>query len=127
MKIAIGSDDKITIRKKHFGESKYYVIYELLNGKIHSNEIRENPNICTGKHAHGQASKITDLLHDCHLFMGASMGAKSLKHIASKNIEIIITTIENVEQAVVAYLNTTDNNFKYYNAETEKFCNCSER
>jgi predicted Fe-Mo cluster-binding NifX family protein len=128
VKIAIGSDDKVTIRKKHFGESRFYIIYKVLHGKIHTSEIRENPNVCGGKHAHGQAEKITDLLHDCQIFMGGSMGAKSLKHIASKHIEIIITTGENAEDAVVAYLNSSDDeNFKYYNADTNEFCNCNER
>lgn len=127
MKIAIGTDDNKTIRKRHFGESQYYLIYELLNGKIHSEEIRDNPNICTGKHVHAQASKITDLLHDCQLFMGSSMGAKSLKYIAAKNIEIIVTSIENVEQALNYYLNSKDEYFKYYNAEKGKFCECINR
>ncbi len=29
MKLAIGSDDQITIRRGHFGESKYYLVYEI--------------------------------------------------------------------------------------------------
>ncbi|MBN2007883.1 hypothetical protein JW960_00910 [candidate division KSB1 bacterium] len=127
MKIAVASDDKVTIRKKHFGESKYYIIYEVLNGEIYANEIRKNTNVHEGKKAHGQAVKIVDLLHDCQLFMGGSMGVKSLKYIASKNIEVIKTTMENAEDAVVAYLNSENGYFKYYNSATEKYCNCTER
>ena len=127
MKIAIATDDKKTVRKKHFGESQYYLIYELLNGEIHSEEIRENPHVCTGEHVHGQAIKIVDLLHDCQIFMGRSMGAKSLKHIATKNIEVIVTSIETVDQALNYYLNSKDKYFKYYNAEKGTFCECLTR
>jgi len=61
MKIAVGTDDKITIRRAHFGESKYYMIYEILNGQVRSKEFRENPNMSQDKHVHGQAKKVTNL------------------------------------------------------------------
>ena len=127
MKIAIGTDDKITIRRAHFGESKYYLICEILNGEIVSKTIRENPHVCTGEHAHGQANKIMDLLPDCQLIIGRSMGAKSLEQIAEKKIEVIITKLENIEEAISLYLNSKDEHFKYYNDETGKFCNCADR
>ena len=127
MKIAVGTDDKKIIRRAHFGESKCYQIYEILNGKIQSKEFRENPRVCTGDQLHRQAKKIMDLLPDCQLIIGRSMGAKSLKHIAGKNVEIIITKLENIEETINLYLDSKDENFKYYNAETGKFCDCVNR
>ncbi len=127
MKIAIGSDDKKTIRRAHFGESKYFMIFEILNGEIHAQEVRTNAHACEGKHVHGQAGKIIDLLSDCQIFMGRSMGARSLKQIAARNIDVLITSIKNVNEAMTAYLDSKDEYFKYYNAELEKFCECSTR
>jgi len=127
MKIAVGTDDKKTIRRKHFGESQYYLVYEILSGEIFSEELRENPHALGKQHQHGQAINIMDLLHDCQLFMGKSMGAKSLTKIAEKNIEAIITTMDDIKEAVVAYLNSNDECFKYFNATTGKFCSCRER
>lgn len=127
MKIAVGTDDKKTIRKKHFGESQYYLIYEILNAEIFSTEVRENPHVCKGEHQHGQAVKLLELLHDCDIFMGRSMGAKSLAQIANKNIDAIITSIEDVHQAIESYLEAKEERFKYYNCETGKFCNCRDR
>lgn len=127
MKIAVGTDDKKTIRRAHFGESKYYAICEILNGEIHSQEFRENPHVCTGKHEHGQAKKIMDLLHDSQLIIGRSMGAKSLKQIAEKNIEIIITKLENIEGVVNSYLTSKNEYFKYYDVDTCKFRDCTDR
>ncbi len=127
MKIAIGTDDKKTIRRAHFGESKYYLVYEILNGEIISKEFRENPHVCTGEHAHGQAKKIMDLLPDCHLIIGRSMGKKSMDQIAKKNIDVIVTKLKNIEKTIQLYLDSNDEYFKYYDDETGKFCNCADR
>ncbi|HDZ23578.1 MAG TPA: hypothetical protein ENH70_03450 [Desulfobacteraceae bacterium] len=56
MKIAIGTDDKKTIRKGHFGESAYFAIVEVVNGEIKSKEIRENPR-AGGEGPHGESAK----------------------------------------------------------------------
>ena len=45
MKIAIATDDKKTIRRDHFGNSRYYFIYEILNGEISAEELRKNPYV----------------------------------------------------------------------------------
>jgi len=127
MKIAVGTDDKKTIRRGHFGESQYFLIYEILSGEICGEELRENPFALGKQHEHGQAKNIMDLLHDCQLFMGRSMGAKSLPKIVGKNVDAIITTMDDIKEAVNAYLNSKDEYFKYYNAKTGKFCECSQR
>ena len=49
MKIAIGTDDKKTIRKGHFGESRYYLVIEIINAQIVGKELRENPYLESGK------------------------------------------------------------------------------
>ncbi len=49
MKIAIGTDDKKTIRKGHFGESRHYLVIEILNAQIVGEELRENPYLKSGK------------------------------------------------------------------------------
>jgi predicted Fe-Mo cluster-binding NifX family protein len=127
MKIAIATDDKKTIRRGHFGESRYYIIYEIMNGEIYAEELRENPYLIGKQHQHGKAEDIIDLLHDCQLFMGKSMGARSLPKIAKKNIDTIITTLDDIKTTVIAYLNSKNQYFKYYNANAGKFCECIER
>lgn len=127
MKIAVGTDDKKTIRRGHFGDNRYYLIYEILNGEIYAEELKENPYALGKQHEHGQAKNIMDLLHDCQLFMGKSMDAKLLSKITEKNIDAIITMMDDIKETVNAYLNSKDEYFKYYNAKTGKFCECSQR
>ncbi len=127
MKLAIGTDDKRTIRHGHFGESQYYSIYEIFNGEIFAQELRENPFAIDKNHVHGQAQNIIDLLNDCQIFIGKSMGKKSLKTIAQKNIDAIVTDIGQIEKAVHFYLISKDEFFRYYDKATGKFCDCRSR
>ena len=129
MKIAIGTDDKKTIRKGHFGESRYYLVIEILNAQIVGEESRENPYLEPGKakKSHGQPEEIVSLLHDCSLFMARSMGKKSLAEISSRKIDCIFTNIENIGQAVSLYLDGKLEDFKYYDPDEKNFILCSQR
>jgi len=129
MKIAIGTDDKKTIRKSHFGESRYYLVIEILNAQIVGEELRENPYLESGKSKknHGQPEEIISLLHDCSLFMARSMGKKSLTEISSRKIDCIFTNIENIGQAISSYLDGKLEEFKYYDPDEKNFILCSQR
>ncbi|NOZ63154.1 MAG: hypothetical protein GXO74_15995 [Calditrichaeota bacterium] len=127
MKIAVATDDKIFIRKGHFGEGKYYLIYEILNGKIFSEELRPNPDVLEEKHQHGNAERVMELLNDCQIFMAQSMGKKSIKKLAENSFEVIISTIEEAEKAVSSYLDGQDDLFKYYDKEADALLSCASR
>jgi predicted Fe-Mo cluster-binding NifX family protein len=129
MKIAIGTDDKKTIRKGHFGESQYYLVMEILNAQIVGKESRENPYLESGKAKknHGQPEEIIGLLHDCSLFMAKSMGKKSLAEISSHKIDCIFINIDNIDRAVSLYLDGKLEGFKYYDPDEKDFILCSQR
>ena len=129
MKIAIGTDDKKTIRKGHFGESRYYLVIEILNAQIVGEELRENPYLESGKSKkrHGQPEEIVSLLHDCSLFMTKSMGKKSLTEISSRKIDCIFTNIEDIDRAVSLYLDGKLEGFKFYDPDEKDFILCSQR
>lgn len=128
MKLAVGTDDKKTICKDHFEASRHYLVFEILNGEIVSEELRENPYTSVNKlNNHGQTDRILDLLKDCSLFLGKRMEKKSLAQIASQNIDVIITTIENVDDAVFSFLESMDECFQYYDLKTGQFIPCANR
>lgn len=126
MKIAVGSDDKKTIRKGHFGESSFYLVFEVLNGEIKTEELRENPRDMEQNH-HGKATDILELLSDCGIFMGRSMGKKSMKKIAEKNIDCIITTTEDINEAVAKFLEGEDEGYQFFDAASGGLLPCSVR
>ena len=129
MKIAVATDDGESIRKNHFGSSRYYQIIEILNGEIIKKELRRNPFAETDdeSHSHGQADTILDLLEDCSLFIGRSMGKKSVAVITARQIDCIITKFETVDIAVDRYLEGDGREFKFYDADAGKFISCQAR
>lgn len=129
MKIAIGTDDKRTIRKGHFGESKYYQIIEILNAQIAAKHLRNNPYFEDEKAStyHVQAKRIISLLEDCTLFMAGSFGKRSVQEISSRGIDCITARIENIDQAISSYLDGKAEDFSYYDSNTENYVRCSER
>jgi predicted Fe-Mo cluster-binding NifX family protein len=129
MKIAVGTDDKRTIRKGHFGESRYYLIIDILNAQIVAKDLRNNPYF-EGEKArahHGQAERIIKLLGDCTLFMAISFGKKSVQEISSRGIDCITTSIEGIDQAISSYLDGKVEDFSYYNANAKDYVKCSQR
>jgi len=129
MKIAVATDDGAWVRKGHFGSSRYYKIIEILNGEIVSRELRRNPFAETDdeNHSHGQADTILDLLEDCSLLIGRSMGKKSAAAITSNQVDCIVTKFETVDVAVENYLKQADQGFKVYDADAGKFISCRDR
>ncbi len=129
MKIAVATDDGASIRKNHFGSSRYYQIIEILNGEIINRELRRNPHTETKDdgHPHGESGPILELLEDCSLFIGRSMGKKSVAAISAKRIDCIVTKFETIDGAVNNYLNGADRGFKFYDADAGKFISCQKR
>ncbi|OQX84346.1 hypothetical protein B6D60_09525 [candidate division KSB1 bacterium 4484_87] len=127
MKIAVATDDKISIRKGHFGEGRYYLIYEILNGRIFAEELRPNPDVIEDKHQHANTEKVMELLNDCQIFMAQSMGRKAIKKLAENDIEVIISSVKEAEKAVQFYLDGQDDLFKYYDKEAEALLSCASR
>jgi len=129
MKIAIGTDDKKTIRNGHFGQSLFFHIVELVNGEIVSAEDRENIHVqgAEKRLPHAQVEKILDLLGDCSLFMARNMGKSSLAKLADAHIDCILTDIDPIDEALSEYLYGKEDAFRYYDSRRGKLIPCSQR
>jgi len=129
MKIAVGTDDRQTVRKGHFGGSRYFVVIELLNAEVVGREARDNPHIEDQKteKIHGQADAIIHLLEDCNLFMGRTFGKGSVDEISSRGVDCISTPIEEIDDAVCSYLDGRLEKFSYYSPDTKEHRPCTQR
>ena len=127
MKIAIGTDDKKTIRKGHFCESRHFLVTEILNAQIVGQEFRDNSHVEAGKDNQDRAGRIMDLLKDCAVFMAESMEEESLVEIRSRNLDCIITDIEEIDTAICSYIDGQLEGFKYYDADAKDLIPCSQR
>jgi len=129
MKLAIGTDDKKTIRKGHFGESRYYLVIEIFNAQVSAKDFRNNPYVegeKAGAH-HGQSEPIIKLLEDCALFMARNFGKRSVQEITSRGMDCITTNIENIDRAVSFYLDGKVEAFSYYDPGANDYLKCSQR
>ena len=129
MKIAIGTDDRKTVRKGHFGGSRYFVVIEILNAEVVKREVRDNPRLEGQKikKRHGEADAIIRLLNDCGLFMGRSFGKGSVDEISSRGVDCISSNIEEIDDAVCSYLDGRLEGFSYYNSNTKEHLPCAQR
>jgi|GEM_PF-690944 len=129
MKIAIGTDDQKTIRKGHFGDSRYYLVLEVLNAEVAAREWRKNPEAMQSKiNGHDvRPQQIIRLLGDCSIMLGRNCKEKSLQEISSWGIDLLFSEIEDIKQAVSSYLDGKVEGFQYYDKEAKALIPCSER
>ena len=119
MKIAIGTDDKINVKKGHFGESQFLNVVEISDGEIVNNEFRSNS--FTAHDIQGKTSKIMDILSDCEIIIGRGFGYKSLQKLEQMKKQAVLTNQESIEINIDALRNQNADILKIYNVKTGKF------
>ena len=119
MKIAVITDDQQTI-SQHFGRAQYYRVFSIEDGKIIASEPRAkaNHNHFADEHSHMEHDEphgsdpaseqrhgtMMDTISDCQVILVRGMGMGAHNALKARGIEPIITDIQDVQQAVEAYL-----------------------
>ncbi len=121
MKIAVVSENETTI-SQHFGRAPYYIIQTVENGKVTNKEKFERGSAGTcacghseeeGHHhdSHGgdpesdaKHNRMVDPIADCQVLIAGGMGYGAYNSLKSRNLEPIITDIEDIDEAVKTYL-----------------------
>ncbi|MBN1351656.1 hypothetical protein JXJ21_19735 [candidate division KSB1 bacterium] len=117
MKLAIGSDDKTTIRKGNFSDSRYFVVFEILNAQVHSQEVRE-------KVRRTQLDELLEFLQDCEILMAQAFSKQMLNALEQSNMQLVTTTVDGVKEALSSYLEFKDEFFKTYDKKASRFISC---
>ena len=121
MKIAVITDDGTTV-SKHFGYAPYYLVFTVENGKIISQEKREKAghhNLGGGHHeeyhaqgrrhgfdtaAESKHATMMDNIADSQVLIAGGMGYGACESLKSRDIDTIITDVDNIDEAVKLYL-----------------------
>lgn len=121
MKIAIPTDNKTTI-SEHFGGAPYFMVVTVENKKIGRKETREKPSHKDfagsethpqldekGKHGFGPLAsdrhkEIYDVINDCEVLIAGRMGFGAYDDIRSYGMKIIVSDVEDIEEAVSNYI-----------------------
>ena len=120
MKIAIITDDEKTI-SQHFGRAIYYAVLTIENGQIVQREMRKklsHKHVANESHEHTSESdqrhgfdpasqslhgQMSQAITDCEALICGGMGAGAYESIREHGIRPIITDIEDIETAALAY------------------------
>lgn len=120
MKITIITDDEKTI-SQHFGRAIYYAVLTIENGQIVQREMREklsHKHVANESHEHTSESdqrhgfdpasqslhgQMSQAITDCEALICGGMGAGAYESIRERGIRPIITDIEDIETAALAY------------------------
>jgi len=118
MKIAVVSDDEVTI-SKHFGRAAYYVVVTVEDGRIATRETRakaghhtfaaQEHGIAPGKrrgYAPGSEAKhqaMADTITDCDAVITGGMGWGAYENLKRRGIEPVITDVADIAEAAVTH------------------------
>jgi len=118
MKIAVATEQGKIIAD-HFGRSPYFAIFEINNGKIVTQSMRQNTftrhfrgdqeGHQHGQHHHGAGDphdhdSAAEGLSDCNVVISHGMGRRAWEDLRARGIEMIVTDETEVEKAVHMYL-----------------------
>ena len=120
MKIAVVSDDSVNI-SQHFGRAPYYVVLTVEGEKIITREKRSKTghhDFATREHAHTVAggrhgcdagstprhAAMAETITDCQVLLSGGMGWGAYESMKSRNIETIVTDVQDIDKAVELYM-----------------------
>jgi predicted Fe-Mo cluster-binding NifX family protein len=106
MKVAIASDDKLNI-SPHFGRAQGFMIFEISNYKIISEEYRANVGKNNGSCGSCNHSMMIDNIKDCQVVISYGMGQHIYNDLTENNINAIVTEERIVKDALANFLDNT--------------------
>ncbi len=120
MKIALITDDGQTINQ-HFGRANFYAVLTVENGQITGRELRDKLSHQhfvreTNEHTHeaGQRhgfepaaqsrhKQMSEAIADCEALICGGMGAGAYASMRERGIRPIVTDVQDVDEAALAY------------------------
>ncbi len=121
MKIAVVTLDGKTV-SQHFGRSPYYSVVTVENGEMKSRELRERrtghfapggPHHGSdlderGRHGYGAEARASHAtmaqeISDCQVLIAGGMGSGAYENFREAGLEVILTEMNLIEDAVKAY------------------------
>lgn len=120
MKIAAITDEGTTI-SQHFGRAAYYMVMTVEDGKIVNRELREkmghshfvnqpHPEEVPGQPhgmdatSHNKHLQMAEAIADCEALLCRGMGMGAYESMKTRGIRPIVTDIESIDEAVMAYV-----------------------
>ena len=104
MKIAVASDNKITI-SNHFGRALGFVIFEINDKRIIGEIYRENVGKHSGECGSCDHGTMIKNIKDCEVVISYGMGRRIYADLIKNNIQPVVTDEKTVNEAVNKFIN----------------------
>jgi len=98
MKVAFATVDGERMNDDHFGQSPMFVVLKLDGSKVIEKEVRKNPY--ADSHVHARVDEILEVVGDCKVWVGKSMGKGSMKKLVELGYHPILTEAETLDEAL---------------------------
>jgi predicted Fe-Mo cluster-binding NifX family protein len=119
MKIAVISDDRVTV-SQHFGRAAMYVVLTIEDGRIVAEETRpklghsafvSQPHAdldAQGRHGFGAGAQsrheqMATAISDCQALIAGGMGWGARESLQQLGIEVVITDVEDAREAALRH------------------------
>jgi len=119
MKIAVISDDRVTV-SQHFGRAEMYVVLTIEDGRIVAEETRpklghsafvSQPHAdldAQGRHGFGAGAQsrhqqMAEAIGDCQALIAGGMGWGAKESLQQLGIEVVITDVEDARDAALRH------------------------
>ena len=103
MKIAVASIDGTSV-SQHFGQSRYFIVFDVADGKIAGREVRDNtftPHAQGQCHGHGHGAEhghhgahshaaVVGALQDCQALLCRGMGGRAAAELQANGIRPVV-------------------------------------
>lgn len=103
MKIAVTSDNKITIAN-HFGRALGFVIFEINDKRVIDQEYRKNIGKHSGECGSCDHDTMINNIKDCKVVISYGMGRRIYTDLIKNNIQPVVTEEKTVNEAVNKYI-----------------------
>jgi len=119
VKIAAVTEDGTSL-SQHFGRAPSYLVMTVENGKVVAAETRpktghhtfaaHHPEVAPGeRHGYDAGARVRhasmiENITDCQVLLAGGMGWGARDALASQGIEVVVTDVENIQEAVERYL-----------------------
>lgn len=100
MKFAISSNDLKNVSNDYFGQSHFYVIYELRNWQPKKNETRENVLFRQSCDLNGRTEHLHGLLGDIDYFFGSKFQSRVREDLEALEHECIKIPTDRIDDIV---------------------------
>ncbi len=112
IRVAFGMDDEEHLCAGHYGDSKFFLIYDIEDGKIKFVEKRENKAADMEEEGHGDIKKfkaVISQLEDVDILAAYRMGPNFVRIRDNTKKTVFFTKTRNLNEAIKRLMDSLEN------------------